>query len=309
MDKMINLIFSSSFVFSIIRVTTPILYPALGAVIADKAGIPNIGLEGIMLMSALAGVVGSAFSGSALIGLIVAILVAALMSVFLAYFTLELKADVILGGIALNLFSSGATIFILYFLTGDKGTSASLHSQVLPNINIPLIGSIPVIGQMISGHNILTYMVVLLAAAVWYMFKNTALGLRLMAVGENPNAAQSVGINVKKMRYIALILSGILAGLGGAFLSMGYVSWFSRDMTAGRGWIAIAAEAMGIGSVIGTILTSVLFGAASALSNVLQLVNMPVELVTIIPYVATVIGLVAYAVRETNKKKKSKETV
>lgn len=309
MDKMINLIFSSSFVFSIIRVTTPILYPALGAVIADKAGIPNIGLEGIMLMSALAGVVGSAFSGSALIGLIVAILVAALMSVFLAYFTLELKADVILGGIALNLFSSGATIFILYFLTGDKGTSASLHSQVLPNVNIPLIGSIPVIGQMISGHNILTYLIVFLAAAVWYMFKNTALGLRLMAVGENPNAAQSVGINVKKMRYIALILSGILAGLGGAFLSMGYVSWFSRDMTAGRGWIAIAAEAMGIGSVIGTILTSVLFGAASALSNVLQLVNMPVELVTIIPYVATVIGLVAYAVRETNKKKKSKETV
>lgn len=298
-----DLIFSSSFVFSIIRVTTPILYPALGSVIADRAGIPNIGLEGIMLMSALAGVVGSYFSGSALVGLISAIAAAILMSYFLAYFTLKLKTDVILGGIALNLFSSGATIFILYYLTGDKGTSASLPSKVLPNINIPIIKDIPVIGQIVSGHNVLTYLLIVLAIAVWYMFKHTALGLRLKAVGENPNAAESVGINVNKNRYIALIMSGVLAGLGGAFLSMGYVSWFSRDMTAGRGWIAIAAEAMGLGSVVGTILTSILFGAASALSNVLQLVNMPVELVSIIPYVATVIGLVIYAIRETNKKK------
>lgn len=298
-----DLIFSSSFVFSIIRVTTPILYPALGSVIADRAGIPNIGLEGIMLMSALAGVVGSYFSGSALVGLLSAIAATILMSYFLAYFTLKLKTDVILGGIALNLFSSGATIFILYYLTGDKGTSASLPSKVLPNINIPIIKDIPVIGQIVSGHNVLTYLLIVLAIAVWYMFKHTALGLRLKAVGENPNAAESVGINVNKNRYIALIMSGVLAGLGGAFLSMGYVSWFSRDMTAGRGWIAIAAEAMGLGSVVGTILTSILFGAASALSNVLQLVNMPVELVSIIPYVATVIGLVIYAIRETNKKK------
>lgn len=298
-----DLIFSSSFVFSIIRVTTPILYPALGSVIADRAGIPNIGLEGIMLMSALAGVVGSYFSGSALVGLLSAVAAAILMSYFLAYFTLKLKTDVILGGIALNLFSSGATIFILYYLTGDKGTSASLPSKVLPNINIPIIKDIPVIGQIVSGHNVLTYLLIVLAIAVWYMFKHTALGLRLKAVGENPNAAESVGINVNKNRYIALIMSGVLAGLGGAFLSMGYVSWFSRDMTAGRGWIAIAAEAMGLGSVVGTILTSILFGAASALSNVLQLVNMPVELVSIIPYVATVIGLVIYAIRETKKKK------
>lgn len=303
MDKIMDLIFSSSFVFSIIRVTTPILYPALGSVIADRAGIPNIGLEGIMLMSALAGVVGSVFSGSALVGLLSAIAAAILMSYLLAYFTLKLKTDVILGGIALNLFSSGATIFILYYLTGDKGTSASLPSKVLPNIDIPIIKDIPVIGQIVSGHNVLTYLLIVLAIAVWYMFKHTALGLRLMAVGENPNAAESVGINVNKNRYIALIMSGVLAGLGGAFLSMGYVSWFSRDMTAGRGWIAIAAEAMGLGSVVGTILTSILFGAASALSNVLQLVNMPVELVSIIPYVATVIGLVIYAIRETKKKK------
>lgn len=307
MHNILNLLLSSSFIASVIRVTTPILYPALGSVIADKAGIPNIGLEGIMLMSALAGVIGSAYTGSAFIGFLFAIVAALLMSYFLAYFTLELKTDVILGGIALNLFSSSATIFLLYILTGDKGTSASLASKVLPNLSIPLIKDIPVIGEILSGHNILTYLVVVLSVSIWYMYKYTSFGLRMMAVGENPNAAESVGINVKRTKYVALLLSGILAGIGGAFLSMGYVSWFSRDMTAGRGWIAIAAEAMGLGNVVGTILSSLLFGAASALSNVLQLVNMPVELVTIIPYVCTVIGLIFYAVRETSKRNEKRK--
>lgn len=307
MHNILNLLLSSSFIASVIRVTTPILYPALGSVIADKAGIPNIGLEGIMLMSALAGVIGSAYTGSAFIGFLFAIVAALLMSYFLAYFTLELKTDVILGGIALNLFSSSATIFLLYILTGDKGTSASLASKVLPNLSIPLIKDIPVIGEILSGHNILTYLVVVLSVSIWYMYKYTSFGLRMMAVGENPNAAESVGINVKRTKYIALLLSGVLAGIGGAFLSMGYVSWFSRDMTAGRGWIAIAAEAMGLGNVVGTILSSLLFGAASALSNVLQLVNMPVELVTIIPYVCTVIGIIFYAVRETSKRNEKRK--
>lgn len=307
MHNILNLLFSSSFIASVIRVTTPILYPALGSVIADKAGIPNIGLEGIMLMSALAGVIGSAYTGSAFAGFLLAVIAAVLMSYLLAYFTLELKTDVILGGIAINLFSSSATIFLLYLLTGDKGTSASLPSKVIPNINIPFIKDIPVIGKILSGHNALTYLVFILAAVIWYMYKNTAFGLRMMAVGENPNAAESVGVNVKRTKYIALILSGVLAGIGGAFLSMGYVSWFSRDMTAGRGWIALAAEAMGLGSVVGTILSSVLFGAASALSNVLQLVNMPVEIVTIIPYVFTVIGIIFYAVKETYKRNENRK--
>jgi simple sugar transport system permease protein len=116
-------------------------------------------------------------------------------------------------------------------------------------------------------------------------------------------AAKSVGINVTKIRYIAIALSGIFAGLGGAFLSMGYVSWFSRGMSAGRGWIALAAEAMGKGTVLGTTLSSVLFGVADALSNTLQLLNIPAELIKILPYVATVVGLLVYAISETRKSK------
>ncbi|HWR61938.1 MAG TPA: ABC transporter permease [Clostridia bacterium] len=301
MHNLLDIILTPEFVFSAIRVTTPLLFAALGALISDRAGAVNIGLEGIMLMAALAGVVFSAYTQSALIGLLGAVLTGLITASILAYFTLKLKTDVILGGIALNFFANGGTIFVLYYLTGDKGTSSSLTSMVLPNIQIPVIKSIPVIGEIISGHNILTYVAVLSAVGVWFLLDKTPLGLRIRSVGENENAAKSVGINVTRIRYITMALSGIFAGLGGAFLSMGYVSWFSRGMSAGRGWIALAAEAMGRGTVLGTALSSVLFGVADALSNTLQLLNIPAELIKILPYVATVAGLLIYAIRETNK--------
>jgi len=303
MHNLLDIILTPEFVFSAIRVTTPLLFAALGALISDRAGAVNIGLEGIMLMASLAGVVFSAYTQSALLGLLGAVLTGLVTASILAYFTLKLKTDVILGGIALNFFANGGTIFVLYYLTGDKGTSSSLTSMVLPNIQIPLIKSIPVVGEIFSGHNILTYVAVLSAAGVWFLLDKTALGLRIRSVGENENAAKSVGINVTRIRYITIALSGIFAGLGGAFLSMGYVSWFSRGMSAGRGWIALAAEAMGRGTVLGTALSSVLFGVADALSNTLQLLNIPAELIKILPYVATVAGLLIYAIRETNKSK------
>lgn len=303
MHKLLETIFTTDFAFSAIRVTTPILFAALGALISDRAGAVNIGLEGIMLMSALAGVVVSAYTKSAFLGLLGAILIGLIAASILAYFTLKLKADVILGGIATNFFADGVTIFLLYYLTGDKGTSSSLASKVLPNLNIPIINKIPVLGEIISGHNILTYVGILSTIGVWFLLNKTSLGLRIRSVGENENAARSVGINVIKIRYLAIALSGVFAGLGGAFLSMGYVSWFSRGMSAGRGWIALAAEAMGKGTVLGTTLSSLLFGVADALSNTLQLLNIPSELIKIMPYLTTVVGLLIYAIADTKKRK------
>ncbi len=303
MDSFLNIILTTDFLFPAIRVTTPILFAALGALISNKAGAVNIGLEGIMLMSALAGVVASAYTGSAFLGLLGAMLIGLIMASILAYFTLKLKTNVILGGIAINFFADGGTIFLLYYLTGDKGTSSSLASKVLPSIDIPLIKDIPVLGEVISGHNILTYIAILSIIGVWFLLSKTSLGLRIKSVGENEDAAKSVGINVTRIRYLAMALSGVFAGMGGAFLSMGYVSWFSRGMSAGRGWIALAAEGMGMGTVIGTTLSSLLFGVADALSNNLQLLRIPSELITIIPYVVTVVGLLTYAVIDTRKRK------
>lgn len=304
MKEFFNIVFSVGFGYSILRVTTPILFAALGALISDKAGVINIALEGIMLISALTGVIFSALTGSAWMGLLAAIVIGALIGIVLAYFSLNLRTDIILAGIALNLMAGGGTIFFLYLVAKDKGISTSLKSRVLPKLTIPLINKIPVLGPILSGHNVLTYVSLIAVIAVSYFLYKTPLGLRIRSVGENPDAAASVGVNVIKIKYIALTLSGVFAGLGGAYMSMGYVSWFSKNMTAGRGFIALAAEAMGAGTPIGTFLTSLLFGFADSLSNSLQSLKIPAEFVQMIPYVATIVGLVIYATRKSAQVKK-----
>jgi len=301
MNQVFQIILSPQFAYSVLRVSTPILFATLGALISDKAGVINIALEGIMLISALAGVIFSAITGSAILGLFMAVIFGGLMGLSLGYFSLNLKTDVILAAVAINLIASGGTVFILFLVAGDKGISSSLASKVLPKINIPGLESIRGIGPILSGHNVLTYLAFLSVLIIWFLLYKTPLGLRIRAVGENEHAADSVGISVVKTRYIALVLSGVMAGFGGAYMSMGYVSWFSRDMTAGRGFIALAAEAMGGGTPIGCVLTSLLFGFFDALSNSLQLLKIPYEFVSMIPYLATVVGLVIYTIRKTKK--------
>jgi ABC-type uncharacterized transport system permease subunit len=299
-----NVIFTEAFGYSILRVSTPILFAALGALISNKAGVVNISLEGIMLSSALGGVLVSAYSQSVILGIIGAVVVGLLLSLLLAYFALNLKTDIILTGIALNLLASGGTVFVLYLITHDKGMSVSLASKVVPDLAIPLIKDIPVLGPILSNHNILTYVAFLSVIFMYYFLNKTSLGLRIRAVGENGQAVESVGIHVKKIQYIALLMSGFFASLGGAFMSMGYVSWFSRDMTSGRGFIALAAEAMGKGTPMGTFVASLLFGFADALSNSLQSLRVPAEFVQMIPYVVTILGLFIYSVEQANKIKK-----
>jgi simple sugar transport system permease protein len=302
MDNLFGVLFGTNFWFSVIRVTTPILFPSIAALITDKAGIMNISMEGTMLFSALAGVIVSAFTQNVWLGLLGAICAGMFLSFILACFTLELKTDVILGGIAINLFADGGSIFILYMMTKDKGTSVSLPSKVLPNLHIPILEDIPVLGNILSGHSVLTYIAILTVFLIFYLMNKTPLGLQIQAVGENYKAAQSVGIRIKKIQYIALVLSGLIASFGGAYMSMSYLPHFSRNMTSGRGWIALAAEAMGHGNVIATSLTALLFGFADAFANRLQMFNLPAELVGIIPYATTVLGLLLYAVKKRRKK-------
>ena len=303
MNNILELLLRPSFWFSVLRVTTPILFPSIAVLITDKAGIVNISMEGTMLFSALMGVVVSAWTQSAWLGLLGAMLAGMLLSLVLAGFTLEMKSDVILGGVAINLFADGGSVFLLYLLTKDKGTSVSLASKVLPSIDIPLLRDIPVLGQILSGHNVLTYLGLLMVFAVYYLINKTPLGLRIQAVGENYKATQSVGVSVKQIQYISLLLSGLIASFGGAYMSMAYLPNFSRNMTSGRGWIALAAEAMGRGNVAATSLTALLFGFADALANGLQMFNLPAELIGVIPYAATVIVLILHAARMKRKLK------
>ncbi len=296
-----EILFREDFWFAVIRSTTPILLTTLGAMIAARAGARNIALEGTMLTASFFGVVGSHFTQNAYLGLLIAVLSGIVISNIIAYFALKLKSNIIISGIALNLMASGMTVFGLYILTGDKGASTSLNSLTLPSIDIPIIENIPVIGKILSGHHILTYVSLLMVVLVFVMFKYTKLGLRIKAVGETPEAAESVGVNVNKIKYIALTMSGVLASLGGAFLSMGYVSLFSAGMTSGRGYIALATQSMAGSNPVVGLLTSSLFGFTESLSNYLQGVNLPIEFIQMMPYLAIVIIYVVYCANQTKK--------
>lgn len=298
MESILRDLLTPTFVSMIIRVTTPILFAALAALIAEKSGLFNIGVEGIMLIAALTGVVVSAKTGSTSLGLLAAIVAGAFGGFMIAYAVISLKTDAVISGIALNMIGSGGTVFLLYILTGNKGISSSLKSGLIPTIDIPLIKDIPFLGKILSGQNLMTYLAFLMVFLMWFFLNKTPLGLRIRAVGENDHAAESVGVNVDLTRYIALLISGALAGMGGAFMSMGYVSWFSKDMTAGRGFIGLAAMTLGGVKPVGSMLASLLFGFADALSNYLQSIGLPSLFLLTIPYIVTILGLVLYAVRK-----------
>lgn len=274
---------------------TPVLFATLSAMIADQAGILNIGIEGAMTIAALFGVLGSGFSGSLLVGMVSGVGAGVLFTMLLAYCVLDLRANAVIAGIALNLAAGGGSVFLLYTITGDKNTSNSLPSLAFPSVNIPLIQNIPVIGKVLSGQNILTYLSVLLAVVMYILLKRTSFGIKLRSVGEAPHAAQSVGINVNRVQYQAMFLSGILASFGGMYLSMGYVNRFTANMVAGRGYIALATNAMAAGNAVMGMFSSILFGLGSAVAIYLQNQNADAYLIAIIPYAAIIVFYIIFS--------------
>lgn len=305
-------IFSMAFVATVIRTSTPIILPAMGGLISELAGVINIALEGIMLSAAFFGVVVGALGPEWLPGLPLwlypwlgagaGIVSGLLLALIIAFFHLELGADVILAALGINILAGGGTVFIMVALTGDKGSTSTLASPALPAVVIPFVNNIPFLGQFLngengSGYNIVTYAAFASVVLVWIFLYRTRLGTHLRAVGENPAAAASVGISVKSVKYIALLLSGFLAALGGINLSMGYLTLFQANMTAGRGFIALAAVFLGNKSPIGTLIAALIFGAAGALEAQLGTLDVPSQLITMIPPVVTIAALVIYNIR------------
>ncbi len=306
-------IFSAAFLASILRVTTPILLPSLGALISDRAGVINIGLEGTMLVSAFTGVVFSAYSldwfgestGRLIgpwVGLLMGVVLGVLMALLLAVFHLRFRANIILSGIALNILGSAATVAIMFELTGDRGnTQGNLRSMRMPFIQLPdFLGDIPVVSfffRIFDNQSVMTWIAFIAVILVWYFLYRMPTGIHLRAVGENPEAAASVGIRVTRIRYLALALSGLLAGLGGVHMSMGYLTFFQRDMTSGRGFIALATPYLGGGHPVGTGLASLVFGFFDALSIRVGSLEIPSQLPQMLPYMATVMALVIYALQ------------
>lgn len=301
---MIDIIFSTDFFFTTIRVMTPILFAALACMVFTKGGIDSIGTEGIMLSCALAAPLGSYFTKSAFMGVLVAMIIGAILACLFGYVTISLKSEPVLAGIALNTLASGLTIFVIYYTTGEKGSTQSLMSPTVPNIEIPILKEIPIIGEIFSGHSLLTYFGLLIMVLLAFFIYRTPAGLRIRSVGENPEAAKSVGISVGKYKYMALVIAGALCGLGGAYMSMSYVSFFSKEMIAGRGFIGMAAESMGRGTPWGVTLSALLFGAADSLAIRLQLLQLPAQLIQTIPYVITIVAIAIYSYSRSKQRKK-----
>lgn len=310
MSNLLTSMMTPAFFFSIIRITSPILFATLGAVIVEKAGISNIGLEGMMMLSALFGSLCSYYTSSWVVGLLVALAVGVITAIIMSLFAFQLKTNIILVGVAINMIGSGGTLFLVKVITNitegkplSSTTSLITKQLQIPTVNIPIIKSIPVLGPILSGHSLLTYVAFIMVFVVWVMLYKTSLGLNIRSVGENPNAASSVGVSVNKIRYIAMGLSGLMAGFGGAFMSMSYAMGWSQDMVAGRGFIALAAQAMSP-EPLGSMFATCLFGFAQAFGIKLSSVGVDSNLASPIPYVITIVGLVVFAITKRRKEAK-----
>ena len=300
LSSILSTLFTMRFLLTIIRMATPILFAALGAFIAASTGIGNIAIESIMTFAALAGVLGSYLTGSAWAGVVFGMVVGVLTVMLIAFFSMKLGADAFLIMIALNTFADAVAIFILYQITGDKGTTASLTTPILGSVDIPVIKDIPIIGEILSGHYVLTYLCWLLIIVMFIVIYKTPLGMRMRACGLNADAAKTAGVNVERLQVLSLVLSGIFAALGGVYLSLNYLKIFSKGMVSGQGWMGVAANGIANGNYWMLILSGLVFAVFRAVSIIFSSNSaFPTDLVGAIPYfsvfvILTVVSIVNY---------------
>lgn len=283
--------FDPTLLNSTFRFITPILLAALGGLICARVGVFNIALEGLLLTGAFFAVAGSYYTVNSFLGVLAAMAAGGCLAIIFALIVVTLKGNMIVVGIALNLLAAGGTIFLLRTMFGVTGAFQDPQIQGLGKIDIPLIVNIPIIGDILSGHSWLVYVSWLLVIVVDVVLFRTSLGLRMRGVGEQPEAAKTLGVNVNAYQFGAIIISGILCGMAGAQLSLGQVTLFVENMSAGRGWIAVVAVMFGQANPIGVFIASVLFGFVDAIGFRLQGLGLPSQFASMVPYLATLAGL------------------
>lgn len=282
---------------SALALSTPLIFGSLSGVVAERVGIVNISIEGQLLTGAFAGVVVASATGSVWAGLIAAPVAGALMGALLALFAVQYNVDQIIVGVVLNVFALGLTTFFFSSVLSDQPELNS-SSMNLDNIKIPLLADIPIIGPVLFNQTILTYfMYVVIAVLTVFLFRSRW-GLRLRACGEHPHAAASVGINVRRTRVLNTLLSGALAGLGGAYFTIGASIGhsFNNNMSAGNGYIALAAMILGKWHPLGAVGAALMFGFANSVAILLPSLNLdaPSNLINMIPYLVTVFAVAGF---------------
>ncbi len=285
---------------------TPILYGALGEIFAERSGILNLGVEGMMLVGALAGIVASLGTGSAWIGVLAAMVAGGLLSVIHAFISITLRGDQVVSGLALTIFGTGLSAFLGF-------PYVNVPAPKFRALPIPVLGDIPAVGPLLFDHDITVYLSFVVIPVAWFWINKTRPGLHLRAVGENPAAADALGVNVVLIRYIYTILGGVLAGLAGASLSLAYTPGWIENMTAGWGWIAVGLVIFAAWDPWRAALGAYLFGAISrvvfdvqmlpiaGLPQLIKVLLTP-EFLRMMPYAAVIIILI-FASREAVRKR------
>ncbi len=282
---------------------TPILLAALGGTLTFYAGIFNIAMEGMMLMAAFFAVLGSFALHSWVLGLLFAVGGSMILALIFIFFSVVLDTDEFVTGIALNLFALGSTTYLLRQIFKVKGVFTSKAIVSVPNIRIPLIDKIPFLGPIVSGRNLIVYLAVLATILCWYLVFRTRFGLRLRAAGYNSNSLDSSGVRASRMRILSLLICAVFCGLAGTYLSLGYVTLFAENMTAGRGWISLAAIILVDGHPYGIALISLLFGFFDGLGLFLQSYGVSSQFTSMVPYIATLGALYVYARRNRERER------
>ena len=305
LEQILTIGFFTAFFSAAVRMAMPLIYAGLGEVFAEKAGILNIGMEGVMLSGAFCSFAGALFSGSLWIGMLAGILGGIAVSMIHAFLSIHLAQNQSVIGLALNTFVLGLTSFFSRIVKeGESYQQLSTFST----IRIPVLSDIPLIGDALFNQDIFTYILYIIVFVMTIFYAKTAKGLAFEAIGEHPRAADAAGIPVHKYQYIAMIVNGILGGIGGAHLVLVQLGVFSENMTSGRGYIALAAVILGRYTPIGTVGAALIFGGANALQIRLQAVGVPLpaQALAMLPYIITLIALLGSIGRSNEPESLSK---
>jgi general nucleoside transport system permease protein len=275
---------------AMLRYATPLIFASLGGLFSERSGVINIALEGMLLTGAFFAVLGADVTGSWFLGVLVGMAAGGLMALIHAVFSVSLRADQIVSGTALNFLAFGLTTYLYLNRYGAEGTPTDLPQ--VPDVHLPVIEDIPFFGDIFGQMNLLIWGALALVLVTWVVVFRTPPGLRLRSAGENPLAAETAGVSVVRTRYLAVVLSGVLAGAGGAYLSIGFVHSFSQNMTVGKGFIALAALIFGRWRPGGALMAALLFGFSTALAQRLPVFSpSAATLFQALPYVLTLIAV------------------
>lgn len=285
------MLFLSQLIASALRMTVPILLTALGGIFTERSGVSNIGLEGMMIAGTFWGAVG-AFTGGPLLGFVMAILAGMFFGLIHAVVSIRFKVDQVVSGTAINILAGGLARFFSIMIFHMATTSPKV--KAFPMISIPLLKDIPGLGPLFTDVSPMIFFAFLLVPLSAWVINRTVFGLRLRSVGENPLAADTLGIDVYKMRYIGVLISGALAGMAGAFLSIEHTNLYLEGQTGGRGFIAIAAIIFGSWNPVGAMWASLLFGLAQAFVLRVKIPGIPYQFIQMLPYVLTLLVLAGF---------------